>query len=582
MANARDVKIDVIANDKTERGTRSAERNLDRLDRKVKSIDKNTGKMASALGGLEGKLKAAGGGATRAAVGFTKFAGAAAAVAANVPALGALGPVLVALAATAAPAAAALGVFGAVGATAFARIQEASEKGLKNLPPDLDKAVKGFDGLKKAWSDFVTKNSPETLALFTQGFRTLKNLLPSLQPLFDAGLGAAQRFMGFVDRKLADGTIQRLVEWLGDKSAAALKKLGDATGPVTETVKKFFQVWKDNEATIDRVRTALAGVALVAGIASGGWLIALGGAVALVATHWDELKSAARTAGGQLSSSGDKLSGMARDLYSWWNDKLNPALRDAFKNVWPHVRDGIERVTNALDKNRPAWEKLGTFITKVLIPILGVTLGAAIDQSVAAWEVLIWTAALVVNSFDDIVTGIEATDRGVRFVALSIERSWNTFIAQVLRATASFLRNLGSALGAIPGMGESAKRALNRAADGLDAAAGRAEAEARRIQSAIDRIHGKNVDINIKTRYTTTGNGTAAGPLKSVAFSAGRDVAFAGAGQYRTTPPQPVTVSAPAVSNSFTVLIDGQPVRAIVRQEIDQAAGRARSGRAYA
>lgn len=46
MANARDVNIDIIGHDKTDRATRSAERNIDRLERKLGGVGRTAGRAA--------------------------------------------------------------------------------------------------------------------------------------------------------------------------------------------------------------------------------------------------------------------------------------------------------------------------------------------------------------------------------------------------------------------------------------------------------------------------------------------------------------------------------------------------------
>lgn len=573
MGNPRDVEIDVTANDRTDRGTKSAARNLDRLDRKVKAVDRSTDRMSKTLAGLEGKLRAAGGGATRAAVGFAKAAGALAAVAANAPALGGLVPVLTGVAAQGAPAAAALAVFGAVAGTVFGQVLKASADGATGLDRNMSRAVKSLDALKDAWARFVKRNNPQILDMFTRGFRLLKELLPSLQPLFDAGLAGAQRFLGFLERKAAEGKIQAFLQWLGQNAGAGIKRFGDATGPAVEAVKRFFDVWRENQDAIDKARTALAGIAIVAGIASGGWLIALGGAVALATMHWDDLKGAVRDtrawfdrgqgSAAVLKGALEGLQGAAGDLYSWVNDRLNPSLQRAASYMSPALSEAADdlsasfgRTSKTGDSTRRSLSAIGDVVNDLLIPafaFLGnIQIAAVVDQ---------------LTSMAD----------AINYLVLP----WFRILArQAVGALNGILIAADIAFGWIPGIGPK-----------LHTARLQFDQFVNDVNRSLDGIHDE--DVNVRVHYTSTGtpvagNGSqklAAGG-KAIALAAGRDVTLADSAGRSTQPPSQISVAAPAVNNSFVVLLDGEPVRAIVRQEIQaarQADARAlRFGGAYA
>ena len=59
--------------------------------------------------------------------------------------------------------------------------------------------------------------------------------------------------------------------------------------------------------TINQIRTAVAGLSIVIGIATGGWLIALGGAITLVVMNWGKLTAAFKSAGTWISNLGAKF-----------------------------------------------------------------------------------------------------------------------------------------------------------------------------------------------------------------------------------------------------------------------------------
>lgn len=162
---------------------------------------------------------------------------------------------------------AAVGVFGAVTKTAFTEMQEASQKsddlrekirllteqarvaektGLADagtiekarnkalselqarynlMPPALRKVTMAYDGMKTSWKDFVDANKPATYAAMTGGFNTLSTIIPKLQPLFDTGAAAAQRFTGWLSRAADGGGIDRLVTFLNGQAGPALDNL---------------------------------------------------------------------------------------------------------------------------------------------------------------------------------------------------------------------------------------------------------------------------------------------------------------------------------------------------------------------
>jgi hypothetical protein len=346
MPNPRDVNIDVVGHDHTDRATKSAERNLDSLERKLAKVDRATGRSAVAAEDLQKRWKRSfetgpiGTKLESLSGKLLKITGGAAAA---VPALGALQPVIVGLTGVLAPAAAALGVFGGVLGSVFGEVSDASaknqdlldkiqlarekarvltqrgdkegaakelEKAAKAavelraryslLDPAVAQAVDRMDQLKMTWQDFIDKNTPRTVELLVRGFELLIRTIPKLQPLFDAGADAAERFLGFIERKEADGTIDRFITFLADKAPGALETVAGALDRTWGALQTAWQWWGNLSTAVstavDNIRTWVLGMRL-------NWYSTLGQMYADSASFLRE----AAEAFGQLPGVGEKV-----------------------------------------------------------------------------------------------------------------------------------------------------------------------------------------------------------------------------------------------------------------------------------
>lgn len=175
---------------------------------------------------------------------------------------------VVGLGAALAGAGAAIGVFGAVAKSAFGEMQEASQKTqdlvdkldlldeqikvakamgddalagklektrakatneliarYNLMPPALRDVTVAYDDMGRSWKKFVEQNKPATYAVMTTGFNALTTIVPKLQPLFDAGAAAAQRFVNWLQRAANGGGIDRLVAFLTTQAGPALDNL---------------------------------------------------------------------------------------------------------------------------------------------------------------------------------------------------------------------------------------------------------------------------------------------------------------------------------------------------------------------
>lgn len=93
------------------------------------------------------------------------------------------------------------------------------------LPPAQRAVVQQYTAMQQTWANFVKANSPATYGIMTSGLSTITAIIPKLQPLFDTGAAAAQRFVGWLSRVTASGGIDRLVAFLNAQAGPALNNL---------------------------------------------------------------------------------------------------------------------------------------------------------------------------------------------------------------------------------------------------------------------------------------------------------------------------------------------------------------------
>ncbi|MBG0560730.1 hypothetical protein [Actinoplanes aureus] len=96
---------------------------------------------------------------------------------------------------------------------------------LAMLPPAQRKVVEQYGAMKDTWASFVQANQPATYGIMTTGFRAIQAIIPKLQPLFDMGAAAAQRFVGWLERAAAGGGIDRFVAFLVTQAGPAIDHL---------------------------------------------------------------------------------------------------------------------------------------------------------------------------------------------------------------------------------------------------------------------------------------------------------------------------------------------------------------------
>ncbi|MEV6297857.1 hypothetical protein AB0M02_00455 [Actinoplanes sp. NPDC051861] len=92
----------------------------------------------------------------------------------------------------------------------------------KQLPPAQRAVVQSYDQMKMSWQSFVDANKPQTYAIMTTGFNTIRTMIPKLQPLFDVASAAVSRFAGWLAHATATGGVDRFVAFLTAQAGPAI------------------------------------------------------------------------------------------------------------------------------------------------------------------------------------------------------------------------------------------------------------------------------------------------------------------------------------------------------------------------
>lgn len=115
---------------------------------------------------------------------------------------------------------------------------------MQSLPPDVRKMTEATLQLKSDWQDFVDQNKPAVYSTMTRGYTLMGKAILKLQPLFDIGKKAADRFLGALEGAVEGGMLERFAKRAGPamdsltgiiiNTARALGgmfgKIGDAQG----------------------------------------------------------------------------------------------------------------------------------------------------------------------------------------------------------------------------------------------------------------------------------------------------------------------------------------------------------------
>lgn len=188
---------------------------------------------------------------------------------------------------------------------------------------------------------------------------TFERLAPHAEEVAKALARLAGRASGTAFRKFGDAAewvsvrVVRLLDSISEadisvafthieaaaiSAADGVRDFGEAVGDTLDWIEQ-------HQEAIEKTRTALAGLAIVGGLATGGWLVALGGAISLVTMHWDKFEAAGKRAADRLREVGQ-------------NESVKGTL-DALADAWGRVTSGAEQFANAVGpKIGPALDSL--------------------------------------------------------------------------------------------------------------------------------------------------------------------------------------------------------------------------------
>jgi phage-related protein len=250
----------------------------------------------------------------------------------------------------------------------------------------------------------------------------------------------------------------------------------------------------------------------------------------------------------------DFLGGIVRGVAAWWSGELMPAIRGAAEQVMPAIRGAIQSVTQTMREHQDivryvqaVFTILGKFITEILIPVIG--------------QLVKWLAEALGPAFK------VAADVISNFVIPTIRWMLSTWLGVV----GAMLEGAAKMFGWVPGVGDKLKQAsqgFNKFKDD--------------VNSALNGIQDKHVNVTVETRYTGGG-----APINTV-YGGGHPMATGGivtgpthilAGE--AGPEAIIPLSQSGLMGNITVNVSGFMGNedAIVRQVTDSV--RRATGRGY-
>jgi hypothetical protein len=628
MANARDVNIDIIGKDKTDRATRSAARNFDQLRRKLKDTDNDGKKLEKRMESIRKVMTNAGMAVVKAVSAVTTIAGA------GIPAVIGLakGYVLASKAAVAvghavatmAPAIAAIAPLAASAGFAFLTLKGDFLSISESISPITDAftkaqnkagdlAQKGIGPLARA---FVRANFGVVKRDMNDIARTLNDsarfalrwaaTAPAHRAISVITHSTAQAFkglapaitgvaisLGLMIGRIGNPVISRFSglmqtilnktnAWLDSITAAKVnaainemvhigQQMKIAYDNVKQGLKKVQEIAQwiiDHQGQLKQIATGIQLTALATSLATANWAGAVVAAFSLVVSNWSTVKATFNQAKGWWTG---VWNSMANDPTV---QRIVQVVRDTWNDVvniftafWPILKQQWNEATREW---KQAWHEWAP-VVRAAAPLIRV----AIDIIVVA----LLTVASACLQF------AKAAAIATRAVAIAFKLAATILgltISTMLQSLAWLMDGFGNLLGAIPGADRLAQP-FHAAANAMRGAASTVIQKVAEINAATDRIQSRDVSVNVAVNYRVTGDprGMPTPRGKNIPFSAdaGSWSAVDGAGMGRT---QAANVSN-TVSVDSRVFIDGSLLdsrtKTFIVDESKRQAYRARVGR---
>jgi hypothetical protein len=529
---ARDVEIDILANDKTDRGTKSAINNFQDLDRKTSKVAQNIGKSSTKIGVLFGENVAKGVarvtpllstalvgiGASAAPLLGASIAGA---IIGGAGGLGVIGGVLLAARDPRVKAAGS-----ALGSNMLASLESKADVFVEPVLRGIDTIQKRFDGLSGNFENIFGNSSRYVAPLvdgITRGISSIIVGIDKLSAVAGPSINAISDGVADFGKALGNG-FESLAD-NGDSAADALSTvfgiLNSGVSTTMNVVNVLTELYEINRKIGGDAGLRLFLQAMGQDLEAVGENGRKGGSGTFDAANGINAASgAAQSAGLSLSELNDRLQETAntsRNLYS-----AQTSAAEAIARTTGSIRENGKTLninTAAGRANRTSLANLATALNAQ------------------------YQATLKVNGAGRVADGVASRNRE-SFVRLATQ----------LTGSAAKARALANQLLGIP-----AKRDTKVYANTHDAAA-----RLSAIQGQLNSIKSKTVTVNV--RYKGDGanqNSPSIGGGGGRQFSGNTYASSGNSGLSRTGGPSEVT---PSVNNDVRVYVDGAPVRAYVRE----------------
>jgi hypothetical protein len=372
-----------------------------------------------------------------------------------------------------------------------------------------------------------------------------ERLAPAAVQVGKAIVSLAGRVSGVTFNAFSDGAgnaLRKFSRFLDRISATDVHDAFDKIGSLARSAGRGFEALGDgmawaqaNMKVIDEIRTAVAGLAIVIGVATGGWMIALGGAITLIVMNWGKLTAAFQAAGQWITAIGQKFPSLTgpMDAAKGAAQDIAAAFSDFVKQVGPHVQPFLDKMGDAFIRLQPTISGVISLVGGAIAVFLRFA-----GPAVGAW-------------LDATATLIDAFSRVAEFVTFAVAGILGA-LGDMFQPIASLAKKLHLPFAnAFQGMVDDAHHAAKRMTDGLaqtkvdlavrevqrlqtkvnslkgkkvkteadKAAIASSMARIAQLQRQINNMHGANLTIGINTVRTTSGS-TAPGARSSGGGSA--------------------------------------------------------------
>jgi hypothetical protein len=328
----------------------------------------------------------------------------------------------------------------------------------------------------------------------------------SFKAFGDTAQYALDKLNGFIDTIGADDVTRGF-----DKIKQAARTVVDAFNAIVDAIN-----WVEaNRQKILALSDAILVLTAVGAALLGGWVVALGATLILLARHWDTITAAVKRVRDNFQATGDKMSSLKGTLESFrgaW-DRIKEGFRDFAATVGPRVGPMLDRVEVSFIKLQPAISgvvtalgALGKAVLQVAGPLAGL-LVTGIGLAASAFGDLALAATFVAGK---VLSAMAAMVAPIATLAKKLKLPFaDALQSMVDGARASSARINESMAQVKTDLARREITALQAKVDSLKgkkvkteadrAAIAASEARIRSLQATINRLQGKTVTVT--SRY---------------------------------------------------------------------------------